>query len=155
MRYTIYRVTNTLNGKYYIGKHQTLNPNDRYFGSGKALREAIKLHGKSMFVKEILFDFDSEAEMNAMEIELVNEALVADRNTYNLTVGGEGGGHFKGRTHSAETRERLAEHQRGKSHTPETLGKLRGRTLSPEHRAKIAAKARERKLSAESRAKIA
>lgn len=154
MRYTIYKTTNILNGKYYIGKHQTMKPNDSYLGSGKAIREAIKIYGRQSFIKEIMFDFDTEAEMNAKEIELVNEVLVADRNSYNLTVGGEGGAHFKGRTHSAETRKLLAEQRKGWRPSTEAIEKLKGRKLSDEHKEKIRAKARERKLSPESRAKI-
>lgn len=114
MRYTIYRVTNQLNGKFYIGKHQTLNPNDRYFGSGKALRDAIKLHGKENFTKEVLFDFDTEAEMNVKERELVTEDLVADPKSYNMAVGGEGGPHFKGRPHSEETKAKISSSNTGR-----------------------------------------
>lgn len=104
MQYTIYRVTNTINGKYYIGKHQTENPLDGYYGSGKALLSAIKLHGKDKFRKEVLFVFDSEEEMNRKERELVTEEVVNDPMSYNVGVGGEGGPHFKGKQHSLETR---------------------------------------------------
>lgn len=107
MRYTIYQITNNLNGKIYIGKHQTKNPNDGYFGSGKAIVNAIKLHGKENFTKEILFDFDTEDEMNAKERELITEEFVSRSDTYNLGIGGEGGAHFKGKHHSDETKERI------------------------------------------------
>ena len=92
-----------LNGKIYIGKHQTLNPNDNYYGSGVALKNSIKIHGKENFKKEVLFVFESEQEMNLKEKELITEEFVARSDTYNMGVGGEGGAHFKGKKHSAET----------------------------------------------------
>ncbi len=35
--YTIYKITNIINGMIYIGKHQTKDVNDGYMGSGKHL----------------------------------------------------------------------------------------------------------------------
>lgn len=91
MNYTIYKVTNLLNGKYYIGKHQTENLDDGYMGSGKYIKRAISKHGKENFKKEILFVFETEAEMNAKEAELV---VICDE-SYNLCDGGNGGfGHI-------------------------------------------------------------
>lgn len=103
MRYTVYKTTNILNGKYYIGKHQTDNPLDSYIGSGKAIQNAIRVHGRNAFVKEVLFDFDTEHEMNCKERELITEEIVNDPMSYNMGVGGEGGPHFKGKKHTEET----------------------------------------------------
>ena len=105
MKYTIYQITNTLNGNIYIGKHQTKNPNDGYCGSGKAIKGAIKKYGKENFTKEVIYVFDNEAEMNAKERELITEDFVNRKDTYNLGVGGEGGAHFKGKTHGAYMKE--------------------------------------------------
>ena len=87
MYYTIYKITNKTNGKYYIGKHQTKDLNDGYMGSGKLLRRAIEKHGIDNFTKEILHIFDNESDMNAKEKELV----VISEDTYNLCPGGHGG----------------------------------------------------------------
>ena len=87
MFYTIYKITNKINGKFYIGKHQTKNLNDGYMGSGKLIRNAIQKYGKENFSKEILHVFDSEEEMNAKEKELV----VVSEMSYNLCDGGNGG----------------------------------------------------------------
>jgi len=84
--YTIYKVTNLLDSKYYIGKHMTKNLDDGYMGSGKLIRRAIKKHGIENFKKEILHVFDDEETMNAKEAELV----IVSEETYNLTNGGLG-----------------------------------------------------------------
>ena len=87
--YTVYKVTNKLNNKYYIGVHKTTNPNDSYLGSGLAILAAIKKHGRQNFVKEILFVFDNAKEAFEKEIELTSDFRRND--TYNMRVGGVGG----------------------------------------------------------------
>lgn len=89
--FTIYRVTNLVNGRHYIGKHQTKDLSDDYMGSGKLIRAAIKKYGRENFKKEILFVFKTEQEMNAKEAELVTEELIASGSVYNLCPGGQGG----------------------------------------------------------------
>jgi len=91
MFYTVYQIINTLNDKIYIGKHQTKDLNDGYMGSGKHLRRAIDKYGIKNFSKEILFQFDNEADMNAKEAELVTEEFCLREDTYNLCPGGKGG----------------------------------------------------------------
>lgn len=87
MFYTIYKTTNTVNGKYYVGAHATKDPNDSYLGSGTAINKAIEKYGIDNFTKEVLFIFDNEDEMYDKESELVEVAS----HTYNLTPGGKGG----------------------------------------------------------------
>lgn len=87
MFYTIYKITNLINNKIYIGKHQTLNLDDGYMGSGKALKAAINKYGVECFKKEILHVFDNEADMNAAEKKLV----ILGEDSYNLCPGGHGG----------------------------------------------------------------
>ena len=72
MYYTVYRTVNNVNNKIYVGKHQTKKLDDDYLGSGKILGDAILKYGKQNFSKDILYIFDTEAEMNAKEVELVN-----------------------------------------------------------------------------------
>ena len=71
MYFTVYKITNNINGKFYIGKHQTTDLNDGYMGSGKLLLQDISKYGKENFTKEILFIFETEEEMNTKEKELV------------------------------------------------------------------------------------
>ena len=144
MYYTIYKTTNLINGKYYIGKHQTENIYDNYYGSGVALEKSIKKYGKENFKKEILFIFDNEKEMNQKERELVNESFVNDRNNYNLGLGGEGGPMFLGKHHSDETRKKLQKLAKNRTLSEETKKKIsnsnKNRTFSEETKKKISEK---------------
>ena len=90
MNYLIYKITNKVNGKIYIGKHKTEDENDDYFGSSSLLKRAMKKHGKQNFVKEIIHRLASEDEMNKTEASIVNKDFVLREDTYNLVVGGEG-----------------------------------------------------------------
>lgn len=91
MFYTVYKITNKINGKIYIGKHQTNNLNDNYQGSGILLKHAYKKYGDENFTKEILFVFETEDLMNQKEAELVTEQFCSNNKTYNLCPGGAGG----------------------------------------------------------------
>ena len=90
MFYTIYQITNLLDNKIYIGKHQTKNLDDGYMGSGKRINLDKLKYGLENFKKEILYIFDNELDMNAKEAELVSEDFCARQDTYNMTCGGFG-----------------------------------------------------------------
>lgn len=94
MVYTIYKITNIINNKYYIGMHQTENINDNYMGSGKLIKRAIQKYGIENFKKEILYIFDNEKDMKNKEKELI----VLDEMSYNLCDGGKGGFGYINRT---------------------------------------------------------
>jgi group I intron endonuclease len=90
MLYLVYKTTNKVNGKYYIGAHKTKNRDDGYYGSGTILKRAIKKHGIENFGTEILFEASSSEEMFTKEKELVEIGA----HTYNLKLGGVGGFDF-------------------------------------------------------------
>ena len=90
MYYTIYKTTNTLNGRYYVGFHETEDLNDSYLGSGIFIKKAIKKYGIKNFKKELLFVFKNKKDMIDKEIEIVNEEFVSRPETYNMSKGGCG-----------------------------------------------------------------
>lgn len=90
-RYLIYQTTNLVNGKIYIGKHETTDIEDDYFGSGKLIKAAINKYGLENFVKTILFELQNEEEMNLLEKCVVTQEFCDREDTYNINVGGDGG----------------------------------------------------------------
>ena len=157
MNYTIYKTTNTVNNKIYIGKHQTENINDSYLGSGISLERAINKYGKEYFIKEILYIFDNEEEMNSKEKELVSEEFIKRKDNYNKSLGGEGGSNFKGKKHTDENKQKLSEINKGKTLSDETKKKIsdanRKRVISEETKLKLSKKAKLRFCDEESRKK--
>lgn len=104
MKYYIYKTTNLINGKIYIGLHKSENiETDKYIGTGWAFTDAVNKYGRENFKREILFEFDTLEEANAKEYELVNEEFVNRDDNYNLRTGGNVG------TMSEETKKRLSE----------------------------------------------
>ena len=91
MYHTIYLTTNTINQKKYIGKHSTDDLDDGYLGSGKALKMAIRKYGRESFIKQILFVFDTQEDMDKKEAELIGEEVAKNTHYYNMSPGGEGG----------------------------------------------------------------
>jgi len=61
----IYKTTNNINGKIYIGQSSKNNP--RYLGSGINIRNDLKIYGVSNFTKEILEYCNTKEELNNRE----------------------------------------------------------------------------------------
>lgn len=99
MYYIVYRTTNNINNKYYIGCHKTKNLNDGYIGSGKLLKRAIEKYGKENFIREILYLCKNSDEMFEKEKQIVNEEIVQDKNSYNVKIGGEANYYFINHNH--------------------------------------------------------
>lgn len=91
--FLIYKMVNLINGMYYIGKHKTRNPLDEYSGSGLFIGNAKQKYGIENFIKILMYDFNTEEEMEQKEIELVPEISCYHSNPmcYNIAAGGQGG----------------------------------------------------------------
>lgn len=127
----IYKTTNLINGKIYVGQDSKNNPN--YLGSGMLLKQAINKYGINNFTKEILCSCSSKEELNEKEIFWINE-LSGITCGYNLTSGGSGGdtytnnpeleniklkfigtkNPFFGKTHTEESKIKISENQKGR-----------------------------------------
>lgn len=133
MYYTIYKTTNKINGKIYIGMHATNNPFDDYLGSGKHLKRAIEKYGPDNFQKEILHIFDNEEDMKKKEAEIITEDFCNRLDTYNIIPGGKGGFSYINRTGknlrtgavlSIETRNKMSAKLKGRK------SPLKGKSLN-------------------------
>ena len=90
----IYKTTNLINNKIYIGKNKG---NDNwYLGSGKLLLYAIKKYGKENFKKEIIEICTSLEHMKEREIYWIEKLKARDRKIgYNIQIGGDGGDNYR------------------------------------------------------------
>lgn len=167
----IYKTTNKVNNKIYIGVHTTSDLQDGYLGSGKHLKRAVLKHGKDNFTREILYFAENEEEMFFAEELIVDEDFVAREDTYNLRVGGKGNkaGHLHplyGVKRTPEQIEKLKEFLRdnhpkgmlGKSHSEEARKKIgefnKGKYVSEETRQKIREANIGKKMSEEAKKKM-
>lgn len=86
----IYKITNQVNSKIYIGQDKHNNP--VYLGSGKILHLAFQKHGIENFNKEIIEECESKEHLDEREKYWINFYNSTDRNIgYNIALGGEGG----------------------------------------------------------------
>lgn len=137
--YYVYKITNLVNGKIYIGKHSTTNLDDNYMGSGVVLHKAYQTYGLVCFKKEIIDYYTSEEELNRGEIYWIARFNSTDPNVgYNLTQGGEGS---LGLIFSEEARRKISESKKGKPRSEEVKHKIsetkKGKPRSEETARKI------------------
>jgi len=158
----IYKTTNTINGKIYVGKD--CSNNSKYLGSGSILKSAIKKYGKENFIKEILEECTSPEYLKEREIYWISKLNSRDPLIgYNISPGGDG--FMKGVKQSDEHIKKRANSNRGKKRSDETRSKIskankgqkswaKGTTKSKETREKMSQSAKGRKLSDETRIKV-
>lgn len=107
----IYKTTCLVNNKIYVGQHKWAGPDidPKYFGSGKILKEAIKVYGKENFKCEVLEWCKSFEELNKRERFWEQFYGLPDPKReigYNITVGGQG---VPGYCFTKEDRQKISE----------------------------------------------
>lgn len=86
----IYKITNLINNKIYVGKDKYNNP--KYFGSGCILKKSIKKYGIQNFKKETLEYCNTEEELNLKEKIWIKKLKSQNSDIgYNISSGGDGG----------------------------------------------------------------
>lgn len=132
MTYTVYKTTNAVTNRYYIGVHKTDDENDGYLGSGLVLKRAVKKYGRGSFKKEVLFAYPTQAEALFKEAEIV-ESCKLDPLCYNLHEGGFGG---------FENINERGLNNKNDNHRSATEARLLKIATDPEFRAKMVAAAK-------------
>jgi len=145
----VYRTTNLINGKIYIGVHCTNNINDGYIGNGiykqsntnrrtynQAFVNAVRKYGYENFKREVLYEFESAELAYWWESYLVDKDFLSRKDTYNVKGGGSSSFYV-----SKEIRQKIGSYKKGIPLTEEHKRKIKEtsskRKLSEEHKKRI------------------
>ena len=123
----IYRITNKINGKTYVGQYEYKKLNDNYMGSGILLKRAQKKYGMKNFKKEILvFNISKQEHADLLEETFiaVEREKVGKENCYNVADGGQGENGCKGKHLSEEHKRNISESNKNKKKSEEHRIKL-------------------------------
>lgn len=158
----IYTITNTINGKQYVGL-TTVKPERRLYehqnnaknGRPEAIYCAMRKYGVEKFTFEIIDNAESIEELKELEVKWIDK-LGTYKIGYNMTIGGDGLNDPSG-----EVIKKIAHKLRGRKMSPETRKKLepywesRRGVAKPQHVREALMKSNlGRKLSEETRQKM-
>ena len=138
----IYLLTDTRNGKQYIGKHVGTNKN--YFSGGIIPNKISKKYGKEVFIKTILEENITNDELLSIKEIFYIKKYDTFNNGYNLSEGGDGGNSWANKK-SEEEKKIISDVKREKNKNRKfsqiTLDKMskakKGIKLSEEHKNNI------------------
>ncbi len=142
----IYKITNSVNGKAYIGQsvydaEKTRIKNHLGGYGNRYLRNALAKYGRDAFNWEIFHDGILPAFLDSFEIETIEKYKTLYPNGYNLTTGGNAlrgeKNPFYGKRHSEETRQKFKERSRSEEFRRKMSEANKGRKHSEEHRRKL------------------
>lgn len=154
----IYKTTNLINNKIYIGKHISEKASKTYKGSGKILKQAFKKYGKENFLCEVIATASTEDELNTLEACWIEQYNSRDPKIgYNIVAGGLGTSGYRhteeakqkmskaktGRKLTEDWKRHVSEAQQGRFVSEETREKLRQANLGRKHTDETKEKLRE------------
>lgn len=83
MYYMIYKITNLIDGRMYVGKHRSSLKRDGYMGSSPLLSADIKKYGKKAFKFEVLEYLPDQKSLDKREKEFITEEIIKSDKWYN------------------------------------------------------------------------
>jgi group I intron endonuclease len=89
----VYKTTNLINNKIYIGQKVSSKFLLSYYGSGVILKRALKKYGKDNFLIEMLCECDSQNDLDSKEILFIDKYKNEhNEQCYNIASGSKFGG---------------------------------------------------------------
>jgi group I intron endonuclease len=173
-RMVVYKLTNTINGKVYVGlttqklKHRIYTHSHR---KGSPINNAITKYGLDAFKIEIIDKADTIKELNEKEVKWIAAFSCISPNGYNLSAGGGGtigvrrteeekenlrrlwlgNKHALGHRDTKETRAQKSASRIGLKHSEKTKAKIgkahKGRVFSEKTRAQMSESAKKKKVN--------
>lgn len=129
----IYKTTNLVNGKIYIGQHKHKSFDVNYKGSGKIITQAIEKYGFENFSCKVIEYVNSSKEADEKErYWIAHYRKLLHDNLYNIMAGGNGNFYERVSEEVANnTKEKLSKMNR------EGICGNKGRHFTEEHKRKI------------------
>lgn len=137
--YCIYRITNLINHKTYIGQHKYKKLDDSYMGSGVYIKRAVEKYGIENFKKEILvFNISNKEHVDLLEKTFITSERAKGKAEYNIANGGQGSA---GHKMSEKAKRKLSERNKGNQyHTGHHHSEENKKKWSEERKGKYAGK---------------
>lgn len=126
----IYKITNQINGKMYIGKtektieerwKQHIKKAQQF--TNRYLYDAMNHYGYDNFIIEVVEECDNKL-LDEKEIYYIN-FFDTYNNGYNMTLGGDGGNTWIKNNHKEETSKKISAAHKGKKRSPEACKHIR------------------------------
>lgn len=86
----IYKTTNLINNKIYVGQHLSTKFDRSYYGSGIYIKKALNKYGRHNFKVEILEWAKDIESLNILEIEYISKLCKSKKKSYNRALDGQG-----------------------------------------------------------------